>query len=423
MYSVRRLTCNGCLYISVFIVSVWWAEAIQAKEIYILPSINITTKYDDNIRLVTDDRFERLDGFDTSAYGVITRAKAVVGVRSSRYDIALDNQVVINRYSSDFDLDSEDVFVNFTSSFDATEKSRLSLSGNYTRDTTLTSELNDNETGTGLVQDNTTRQMWSVSPSWTYFLSNTQFLQANYNHTEVSYDKSEINTFFDYTIDRASLSYSQQWLPVLRNFFNASVMSFDVPDIRRETIEYSIDAGVEYQISPTWFASLTIGGRFNNTDITFDQPTFVNGVLTTEKVKISDNVQGMIFSFNIDKQFERSNAGISYSRTTNAQGDGRLQLLDKFNANFNHRFTQNLRFSLTGGISVSSNSGSEDEGNDRTNYNIRPAISWLFNRNTRLTGGYQYRKQEFERNDEVAESNSFFLTFDYQWDKLATQKY
>ena len=423
LYAVCRLTCNDCLYISIFLASVWWAEVIQAKEIYIQPSINITTKYDDNIRLVTDDRFERLDGFDTSAYGVITRASARVGVRSDRYDIALDNQVVINRYSSDFDLDSEDVFVNFTSNFNATEKNILSLSGNYSRDTTLTSELNDDETGTGLVQDNTTREQWSVSPNWTYLLSETQFLQANYNHTDVSYEKSDINTFFDYTIDRIALSYSKQWLPVLRNFVNVSVMSFEVPDIRRETTEYSIDAGVEYQISPTWFASLTIGSRFNKTDITFDQPTIRNGVLTTEKVKISDNVQGMIFSFNIDKQFERSNAGINYSRTTNAQGDGRLQLLDRFDANFNHRFTHNLNFSLTGGISVSSNSGSEDEGNDRTNYRIRPAISWLFERNMRLTGGYQYRRQEFERNDEVAESNSFFLTFNYQWDKLATQRY
>lgn len=421
--SVRRLTYKDCLYIPVFLASVWWAEGVQAKEVYIQPSINIRTKYDDNIRLMTEDRVDLLDGFDTSAYGVITRANAKLGVRSDRYDLTLDNQVVINRYSSDFDLDSEDFFVNFTSNFNATEKSIFSLSGDYTQDTTLTSELSDDETGTGLVQDNPVREQWSVSPNWTYFLSNTQFLQANYSHSEVSYEESDFNNFFDYTIDRVALSYSKQWLPVLRNFLNVSVMSFDVSEIQRETLEYSIDVGVEYQISPTWFASLTAGGRFNQTDITFDQLRLVNGALTTEEVTISDDVLGMIFSFNIDKQFEMGNVGINYSRSTNPQGDGRLQLLDRFDANFSHRFTHKLHFSLTGGVSVSSNSGSEDEGNDRTNYRVRPAISWLFDRSIRLTGGYQYRRQEYERNDSVAESNSFFLSFNYQWDKFATQRY
>jgi len=169
---------------------VWWAEGIQAKEIYIQPSINIKTEYDDNITL-KDDRF---DALDTSAYGVITRAAAKLGVRSDRYDIALDNRVVINRYSSDFDLDSEDVFIDFTSNFNATEKSIFSLSGNYTRDTTLTSELDESGTGTGLVlQDNPVREQWSVSPNWTYLLSETQFLQANYSHYDVSYEESDLD--------------------------------------------------------------------------------------------------------------------------------------------------------------------------------------------------------------------------------------
>ena len=412
--SLHRPVWFESLYIVFFLLSTGWVGVAQAREIYIQPSINITTKYDDNIRLMTEDRADLLDGFDTSAYGVITRANAKLGVRSDRYDLLLDSQVVINRYSSDFDLDSEDYFVNFTSNFNATEKSIFSLSGDYTQNTTLTSELSDDETGTGLVEDNPTREQWSVSPTWTYLLSETQFLQVNYSHSDVSYEESKFNNYFDYTIDRGTLSYSKQWLPVLRNFYNVSVMYFEVPEnlgTKRETLEYSIDVGVEYQISPTWFASLTAGGRFNQTDITF------------EEVKNSDDVLGMIFSFNIDKQFETGNAGINYSRSTNPRGDGRLQLLDRFDANFSHRFTHNLHFSLTGGVSVSSNSGSEDEGNDRTNYRVRPTISWLFNRNTRLSGGYQFRRQEFERDDSVAESNSFFLNFNYQWDMLATQRY
>ncbi|NOQ76242.1 MAG: hypothetical protein GQ475_00340 [Methylococcaceae bacterium] len=404
------------------VITICWAGPVKAKEIYFQPSIGIRTEYDDNKRLSTESS---LPGIDKSAYAVITRANAKLGMRSSNYELELDNQLIINRYQSEFDLDSEDFNINLTTSYSLTERSRLGLSGNFTQDTTLTSELD--ATGTGLVQDNVIRQQWSITPNWSYSLSNTQFLQTNYTHSEITYEESERGSFVDYSIDNISLSFRQQWTSLLSNTLSLSAMSFKIPKIgsgifesSRETTEYSVNIGVDYQISPTWSTSLTVGQRFTNTETT---QKFNFTTLTFDDVTTSDDVSGLIFSFSVDKQFYSGSAGLEYSRSTSAQSQGQLQINERVEANYNYKVNARLQLSLTGGMNETSISGSEDNDNGRTYFNIRPSVRWTFNQQTNITVAYQYRTQTFESNNEEAVSNSVSLNFNYQWDKLATQRY
>lgn len=421
---------------------------VHAKEIYFEPSVQLNTEYDDNKRLWID-RFSNV--IDTSAYGVIASAAARVGVRSDLYDISLNNKVEIKRYDSDLDLDSENAYFDLASSFNVTQRNQFGIDGNYTHDTTLTGEFD----AAVLVQENIIRDRWYIRPHWTYFLSDTQQLSADYSHYDSSYEQTTINQYFDYTTDSVSLTYIQQWTEQLKNYLSVSWLMFEVPDVNRETTQYTVNLGGDYQFLPTWSVSFMVGGRFTNTEVTvpgnvftipqlqFDQngnlvidgdgnPVFVDTIISTQETTISDNAQGMIFSFSLNKRFLSGSAGISYSRETSPQGNGRLLLLDKFNANVSHKITQNLRLSLNGGINVYSSSGSQS-GNDqisnftytdRTYYYVRPSVSWLFDRHTSVTAGYQYRRREFDnRNNDSGESNAFFVGFNYQWDKLATQEY
>jgi len=409
---------HNCRFLSLIFAIVGWADLAQAKEIYIQPSISLRAEYDDNKRLSTD----RFSAVDTSAYGVITRAGAKVGMRSSQYDLEVNNQLIINRYESEFDLDSEDLNLDLTAGYNFSPKSRVGLSANYTRNTTLTSEL-EGDNGTGLVQDNIIRQQWSIAPNWSYSLSNTQFLQTSYTHSETTYEESVLGSFVDYTIDNISLSFRQQWTPLFSNNISVTAMSFDIPEIgefpfesSRETTEYSINIGAEYEISPTWSTSLTVGQRFTNTETT----QFVN---TPLEQTISDDVQGLIFAFSLNKKFEAGSAELSYSRSTSAQGNGQLQVSDVMSANYRYSYTQNLQFSIAGSLNDQSTSGSEDDGNGRTSFNISPSMRWRIDRQASLTAAYRYRKQTFESNDDEAASNSISLNFNYQWDKIKTQRY
>jgi len=399
-------------------------DSVVAKEIYFKPSISIQAEYDDNKMLKTD----RFNTIDKSAYGIITRVNAIVGVRSDRYDVAIDNQFILNRYKSDFDLDSDDFNFNLSSDYQLTEKHQFGLSASFKRDTTLTSELGDLGLGTGLVQDNVMHEQWSIAPTWSYSLSNTEFIQASYEHSEHMYAESKLNSFADYTIDMFSTSFTQQWTPLWSNFLSFSAMSFKIPErgegifeTDTETTEYSIYIGSQYQLSPTWSASVTVGERFTTTEITFQQPNF--NTLTFDKVTTSTDVQGFVFSFDLDKQFEVGNANISYSRSTNPQGRGQLEVRDTVNANFNHRFTQKLNLSLNSSFNKITISGREDDNNGRTYFDIRPTIRWSFDKQLNLTAGYRYRAQSYERDDEEAVSNSVTLNFNYRWDKVSTQQY
>ena len=375
-----------------------------AKELYFKPSIRVTGEYDDNKRLLSE-RFEEV--VDTATYGVITSFDGIMGVRSDLYDINLDAKVNINRYFGDFNLDSDDVFLNLTSGININERNRLGLEGKYTRDTTLTSELDV----TGFVQENIPRELWSITPDWTFNLSESKFIQANYSHTEVSYEQSQSlfqnQRLFDFVTDSASITFVHQWNESLQNYATFSALYFDVPEIGRETDEYTISVGTEYNISETWTAGMSVGGRFTHTDFTFQ----------------SDDAQGLIFSFNTDKQFETGSISAGYSRSTSPQGNGRLQSFDKFIVQYQQRFSHQLSLSFVGGINVTTTSGSVETNDDRTYYYVNPTLRWNLNRQASISGGYRFRMQEFESNDQQAVSNAVFINLNYQWDKLSTQEY
>ncbi len=416
LLSVTRT--SGYFLSTVILLTLFGSAEVLAKEIYLQPKFGVKVEYDDNIRLLNGSSgIGAAEGLDKSAYGLIAEGGGRVGVRSDRYDLTLNNRFELKRYSSDFDLDSENIFIDLTSVFDITQRNKFSLRGDYTRDTTLTSELDV----TGLVQDNIIREQWSLTPEWTYYLSNTQFLRANYTHNDITYEQSEISRFFDYTIDSVSLSYVQQWNSLLNTYLSASAMSFEVPSIRRDTTEYTVTIGMDYQFVPTWSTSMSIGRRFTNTETTFTRFNF--NTLRFEDVTFEDDVQGMVFSFSLNKRFETGSVGLSYSRATSAQGNGQQRLVDRFAVNYGYKLTERLRISLAGGINVTTTAGSGSSNDDRTYYHVSPAVNWQLDRHASINAGYRYRMQEFENSDDAAVSNAFFIGFSYQWDKMKTQRY
>jgi hypothetical protein len=182
-----------------------------------------------------------------------------------------------------------------------------------------------------------------------------------------------------------------------------------------------VNLGAEYQISPTWSATASVGMRFTNTELA--TKTKLNGGMLVPDVSSENDTQGLVFDVSVSKQFEIGSAELSYSRSTSAQGDGRLQVRDSFMADLSYQFSQKIYLSLNGSITDSSSANNGNNRNDRIYYRIRPLIRWAFDKQASLTAGYQYRRQKYESSNEAAISNSVFLTFNYRWDKISTQRY
>ena len=447
-------------YISLLCVFV--STSCLAKEWYLEPSFSLRTEYDDNKRLLTDTFVQSIrengDNSKLSAYGIITSAEAKAGVRSDNYNVFFKGKVAIKEYFSDLDFDSEDFFLDLNADYTLNERNVLGFSAGYNQESTLTAELD----ATGLSQENIPRQTWSVSPTWTHYLSENKYIQTTYSHQDVSYKQSNTTRFSDYVYDSVTLTFFHQWNDKLQNFLTAGWSKFAVPVRRSETDEYQINAGLNYSFSETWTASAMAGVRFThtegfrtvansslvNTGLPINLPNgpiIINGVsgqvidglffqdgIIIDQIPFTDDQTGLVFSFSTEKQFETGNIGGGYSRSTSPAGDGSLRTVDRFTLNYLQKITKHLHFDLNAAIHITEATSNVDLNSDRTYYTVTPSLRWQFNRQLSLSGGYRYRRQEFEsvnnnagvnNTKSVGESNSVFITLRYQWDKFSTQEF
>ena len=372
------------------------------------------------------------ENVDPSAYGIITSAETRAGVRSEIFDVFFKGKLDVKKYFSDLDLDSEDFFLDLSAKYDLDKKNSFGFSAGYNQESTLTAELDI----TGLTQENVPRTSWSVSPDWIHNLSETKYIQVNYTHTDTSYEESTTTRFSYFTYDSVSLSFYHQWNDNLLNFITTGWSRFSVPVSKSETDQYIVNAGLDYNISETWTASLMGGVRFTLTE---QSPNSVEVITNSGEISVfdqpafSDSQTGLVFSFGTKKQFETGNIGASYSRSTDPTGDGRLRTIDRFKADFLHKITQQLHFILNGGISITKSTADDNAGSDRTYYTVTPTIRWQFDRQLSLSGGYRYRRQEREQSitensttnnsQDTGESHSIFITLKYQWDPFTKQDF
>ncbi len=450
---------NNWLIKFLLVFSAGFSVSAVADEWYIQPSFSLRTEYDDNKRLFTDTFLRSLReqrgevGIDS--YGIITTADVKTGVRSDNYDVFFKGKVAVKKFFSDLDLDHENFFLDFKSSYNFDARNTFSLSAAYNQESTLTAGLDV----TGILE-NIPRWTWTVSPDWMFLLSEDKYIQANYSHTDVSYGESLTSRYTDYTYDSVSLTFFHQWNAKLQNYASVGWSRFEQSDVNLQVDEVTINTGLNYSFSETWTASIMGGLRFTQTDgfkavisenlIATNLPSFgangrfrINGNLFEEidgtvflvgsqgaLQAFSDEQTGLVFTVNTEKQFEKGNASISYSRSTSPSGSEGLRTVDRFSFDSLYKITQHLHFLLNGAIHMTKSTENTQISRDRTYYTVTPQLRWQFNRQLSLSGGYRYRRQEYEPGKNstssitsTAESNAVFITLKYQWDKFSTQEF
>ncbi len=429
------------------VFSAGFSVGAVADEWYIQPSFSLRTEYDDNKRLFTDTFLRSLRGkkgdVGIDSYGIITTADVKTGVRSDNYDVFFKGKVDVKKFFSDLDLDHENFFLDFKSSYNFDARNTFSLSAAYNQESTLTAGLD--VTG---VLENIPRWTWTVSPDWMFLLSEDKYIQANYSHTDVSYGESLTSRYTDYTYDSVSLTFFHQWNAKLQNYASVGWSRFEQSAIEFRADEVTINTGLNYNFSETWSVSLMGGLRFTQTDglqivdNATQQPVAILGadgsllgitsrtVINRSLQPFSDSQTGLVFTVSSEKQFEKGNASISYSRSTSPTGSDGLRTVDRFSFDSLYKITQHLHFLLNGAVHMTKSTANTQITRDRTYYTVTPQLRWQFNRQLSLSGGYRYRRQEYEPGENstsnitsTAESNTVFITLKYQWDKFSTQEF
>ncbi len=451
---------KNCLIKFLLVFSAVFAGNASAKEWYIQPSFSLRTEYDDNKRLFTDTFLrslrEQRGAVGIDSYGIITTADVKTGVRSDNYDVFFKGKVAVKKFFSDLDLDHEDFFLDFKSSYKLDARNTFGLTAGYNQESTLSAGLDVSG-----VLENIPRRTWTVSPDWMFLLAEDKYLQANYSHTDVSYGESETSRYTDYTYDSVSLTFFHQWNAKLQNFATVGWSRFEQSEVGLQVDEVTINTGLNYSFSETWTASIMGGLRFTKTDgfkavlsenlIETNLPSFgTNGRFRDQNGNLfeeidgtvflvgsqaalqpfSDEQTGLVFTVSTEKQFEKGNANISYSRSTSPSGTEGLRTVDRFSFDSLYKITQHLHFLLNGAIHMTKSTENTQISRDRTYYTVTPQLRWQFNRQLSMSGGYRYRRQVYEPGENststitsTAESNAVFITLKYQWDKFSTQEF
>ncbi|MGR9115424.1 MAG: hypothetical protein ACU85E_06635 [Gammaproteobacteria bacterium] len=393
---------------SFFSFALYFSPNSLAREWYFQPNVSIQSFYDTNIRLLSDQNKARTNA---DAFGFISYANANFGVRSDDYDIGINATGVIKRYISELDLDNDNVYVTAKSVFNVTERSVFGLNGRYANETTLGNVIDTLNSA----QQNTQRTTLFINPEWTYALSELSSVRVDYKHFDVSYDDttSQIDSqrFFNNTTDSSSIELLHQWNASMKSHAVFEALIFDVPDRNQTTNNYNFNVGIDYSFSETWTGSF--GGGFHVTDTETNTGAFTS----------NDESVGPLFLFKTKKIFETSMMEAGYYRQTASRGRGGFSLVDVSYFGYTQKLSDQFQVGVRGTYNdvrglISTNT------NDLTFYTAGASASWLISPQMDLTGSYQYRFRESqETSANNADSNAFFLTFNYKWDAFSTRKF
>jgi len=137
------------------------------------------------------------------------------------------------------------------------EYSRWRVDAEWTRDTTLTSELEVS----GLVQARKRRLLRYAAPSFSYALSPRVTLGVNAAYTAVEYEDAQFTGLVDYTYASTDLSWSYQWSEQTAVTGAVYGTRLDAAQIGNRTDTTGVQLRVRSALSDRWNGELGAGLR------------------------------------------------------------------------------------------------------------------------------------------------------------------
>ena len=384
----------------------------QAAEWLVEPTISLRAGYNDNIRLDT--------GPHDSVWETALTPSVRFGVAKENRGLFGKAYASVRRFSggsgrnSSSQLDREDYHFD-TDAYYATERNRFSGLLNFTRDSTLDSELD--QTGQ-VIPSRATRERITLGPRWIGTLNEKTQADLSYNYTTVSYaDEEDFRRLIEYDYHQFSAALLRQFTPRIQGTLSTAYSSYQ-PDSGFDSDTVNIQVGISRSFGETLSTSWLAGYRETTSDtLTATQ---------TGTKKDDDNNSGSVFSANITKLLEKGELSANLSRSSNPSSDGELLDTTRLILAGKYKFSEKLRSSLS--ISYSNaETISRVSGNirktDEDFFRIRPKLFWKWHREWQLAAEYEYAESDRNhRNSGTARRNAFYLTLSYHHPKISISR-
>lgn len=388
-------------------------SASEAAEWTIDPTLSFRGGYIDNFRLSTNNQISTAEAtFSPSAvFGIATPASGVNGT------VGFD----FRRYEEDRDLDENNARLNINS-FHRMERSRLGLNLDFTKDTTLDSQLE----ATGLAFDRIPRRRANISPNWSYSFTERSRLSIGYSFSDVEYSNNSTSNFVNFTLNaaQASLSSAINEKTIASITLSGSKSSND-NDV--ESTNANLQTGASYQFSETLSGSLFIGVR--RTRVDFSQNSLIpilSGNTIIGFVPLNQDVSnqdwGTTYSASINKAFLRGNVSLLATRAISDDANGRPIETNRLSLRNLYRFSEILSATLNLEFYNSQSNNNVGNSLNRNYYQIEPKFKWALKKFWSLSGSYRYRVQTFDDIKDDATQNAAYLTLTYRWPRIAISR-
>jgi hypothetical protein len=289
------------------------ASAADASEWLMTPTARVVSEYTDNPRFFVDG--------GTSTAGAALEASASLRRKTERSDLSLSPRLRSARYEDDETLDSDDQYLDGQYTF-ITERSQWTASTNFTRDTTLTSELG----ATGIVQANRRHESLTVSAGPSLQLTQRVAVGAQAYWLDSHYVDAQATGLVDYEYRAGSLFANVAADEISTVTLTGQHSELRVDGQESRTRSSSVSLGWRYRPLALWTLDLSAGPAFVETDFADDS--------------------GMIFDANLRRQGERWNAGLRVGRDLSPTGRGVLTQRDQLALTADRRLTERLSASV-----------------------------------------------------------------------------
>jgi len=392
-----------------------FTQTATALDLSWRPQLRVGTRATDNVRWRSSNQ-EATWGFDNGG-GLEIKAE------SADWKSKLNPSFNIRRFAIGENLDADEYGVKSQHQWLASERLSFGINLDYTRDSTLSTELTD----AGAENQVANRSTVAAQPSVTYLLSEKTQLTGGYLYSDVSFDTDANGRLVDYTYQQFSASMSHAWRNNLRFFLNGFASQFEtsVPEGRTRT--YGVSGGAEYIYRPDMGATLSAG--YTKSDIEFESVFLaIDPGPPPQLVLVSrsdeESTNGPIAGASFFKDFEQTRTRFDYNRRVSPSIRGSQQIEDDILLTADHELTRQWRLGLRGGynmrssefqsINAATNQASTTQLN-RDQASLSGWISYAFTKQSLVRAEYRFARNSFDeslRRDAVYH-NALFMTFVY----------
>ncbi|MHB8716890.1 MAG: hypothetical protein ACYC9H_12885 [Sulfuricaulis sp.] len=412
--SLRR-KIHTRFFACIFLI-VTFQETCQAAEWFTTPSIQLREDYNDNVLLTTQPHSGESSTWVTPALNF--------GVASDIWQATGQASLTNSRYPGHSQLNSNAQNYSLGSSY-KTERETWQLNGSYSKIPFITQETIG--INTGLYTQNIITDTTSISPSWTWLITELTQLQLSYSQGNVSYLNGASSGLFDYRSSEASAKLSSQYDVYTQIFLQTTYSIFRVPSTSFKSKTKSYQVGATRSFSDTMNATFSLGSRSTLNQqqgipiclLSFAASCLVPG----PQIMASSRSSSPTFTASLEKQFETLHLSAAASRAYEPSAAGQELRSDSVFLSVTRPFTERLTGGLTiNGYKMRVDAGSTASVDNRKVYQIQPSLSWQWTPEWNLGTGYSYTHVQRVNDTTSASSSETYLTLTYQWPTISISR-